>query len=175
MSIRRRAASPRSVSAVPASAVGALVVLVPLVTAGCSGIGDAGPTPPSPSGRTAKLCRALHDALPKRVDGRQRGEADPVSDYTAVWGDPAIELRCGVREPAKLTPGNEEYNPTADAAEVNGVSWLMEKQDDGYRFTTTHRAAYVELTVPDDYKPEVEALTDLSDAVKHTVPKRKED
>ncbi|MGP3986364.1 DUF3515 domain-containing protein [Streptomyces sp. 3N207] len=175
MSIRRRAASPRSVSTNPAAAVGALVALASLVTGGCSLTGDAGPTPPSPSGRAAKVCRALHDALPKRVDGQQRGKADPVSDYTAVWGDPAIALRCGVPEPAKLTPGNEEYNPTADAAEVNRVSWLMEKQDDGYRFTTTDRVAYVELTVPGDYKPEVEALTELSDAVRHTVPKKPKD
>ncbi|MBO8190649.1 DUF3515 domain-containing protein [Streptomyces oryzae] len=152
--------------------MGALIALASLVTAGCSVTGDAGPTPPSPSGRAAKVCRALHDALPKRVDGQRRGEADPASDYTAVWGDPAIELRCGVPKPAKLTPGNEEYNPTADAAEVNQVSWLMEKQDGGYRFTTTKRVAYVELTVPDDYKPEVEALADLSDAVESAVPKK---
>ncbi|WP_307843480.1 DUF3515 domain-containing protein [Streptomyces sp. B15] len=173
--MRRRAASPRSVPAASAAAVGVPTVLALLVTAGCSVTGDAGPTPPSPSGGAAKVCRSLHDALPKQVDGQSRGEADPVSDYTAVWGDPAIELRCGVPEPAQLTPGDEEYNPTADAAEVNQVSWLMEKQDGGYRFTTTDRVAYVELTVPDDYKPEVEALADLSGAVKSAVPKQRKD
>ncbi|UNZ17150.1 DUF3515 domain-containing protein [Streptomyces sp. 891-h] len=156
----------------PAAALGALLVPSALLTAGCSVTGQTGPTPPSPSGRAAKVCRALHDALPARVDGQRRGEADPASDYTAVWGDPAIELRCGVPRPAKLTPGDEEYNPTADAAEVNGVSWLIEKQDGGYRFTTTDRVANVELTVPDDYAPEAEALADLSDPVRRTVPKR---
>jgi hypothetical protein len=150
------------------------VLIAAPATAGCSATGSTGPTPPSPSpsGDAAKVCRALHDALPRQVDGRRRGKADPVSDYTAVWGDPAIELRCGVPKPAKLTPGNEEYNPTADAAEVNGVSWLLEKQDGGYRFTTTGRVANVELTVPDDYAPEVNALPDLAGAVRKAVPKR---
>ncbi|GAA2631821.1 hypothetical protein GCM10009863_54510 [Streptomyces axinellae] len=146
-----------------------------LATASCSFTGDsAGPAVPSPSGRAAKVCRALHDALPKRVDGRRSGATEPESDYTAVWGDPAIELRCGVAKPAKLTPGNEEYNPTSDAAEVNGVSWLTEQREGGYRFTTTDRVAYVEVTVPDDYAPEVNPLTDLSGAVKRAVPKRNE-
>jgi hypothetical protein len=69
-----------------------------------------------------------------------------------------------------LTPGSDRYDPTADAAEVNGVSWLLEQQDDGYRFTTTGRKAFVELTVPGEYAPEINALTDLADAVARTVP-----
>ncbi|WP_327392946.1 MULTISPECIES: DUF3515 domain-containing protein [unclassified Streptomyces] len=152
-----------------------MTALVALTTAACSFTGDsAGPAAPSPSGRAAKACRALHDALPKRVDGQRSGTTEPESDYTAVWGDPAVELRCGVAEPAKLTPGNEEYNPTSDAVEVNGVPWLSEQRKGGYRFTTTDKVAYVEVTVPDDYAPEVNPLTDLSDAVKRTVPKKKE-
>lgn len=148
--------------------------LLAALTSACSLVGGTGPAAPHPSGKTARACRALHKTLPDKVDGQHRGETDPVSDYTAAWGDPAIELRCGIPRPAKLTPGNEEYNPTAPAAEVNGVSWLMEKQDDGYRFVTTDYSAYVELTVPHHYAPEVGALSDLGDAVKRTVPKRKD-
>ncbi|NSC24120.1 DUF3515 domain-containing protein [Streptomyces albus subsp. chlorinus] len=163
----RHRASPRSVAVSTA-----VCALTALATTACSALGDAGPAVPSPSGEAARVCRSLHDALPGKVAGQERGETDPASDYTAVWGDPAIELRCGVARPAKLTPGNEEYNPTAEAAEVNGVSWLMEKRDGGYRFTTTDRVAHVELTVPDDYAPEVGALADMAAAVKRTVPKR---
>ncbi|WP_341483305.1 DUF3515 domain-containing protein [Streptomyces tubbatahanensis] len=168
MRIRRRAC-PRSVPVRYIAACG----LAAVAASACSVTGDAGPTPPSPSGKAAQACRTLHDALPEKVVGQQRGEAEPASDYTAVWGDPALALRCGVPRPARLTPGNEEYNPTTEAAEVNGVSWMMEKRDDGYRFTTTERAVYIELTVPDDYAPEVSPLADLSEAVKRSVPKKK--
>jgi hypothetical protein len=53
---------------------------------------------------------------------------------------------------------------------VNGVSWLIQKLDDGYRFTTTGRKTFVEVTVPAKYAPEVNPLTDLAAAVKRSVP-----
>ncbi|WP_314177109.1 DUF3515 domain-containing protein [Streptomyces winkii] len=143
-----------------------------VAAAGCTSADGSGPAAPSPSGKAAETCRALHDRLPERVDGQQRITLDPASKYTAAWGDPAIELRCGVRRPEKLSPGSEHYNPTAEAAEVNGVSWLLEQRDDGYRFTTTDRAANVELTVPDRYAPEINSLTDLAKAIRESVPKR---
>jgi hypothetical protein len=125
---------------------------------------------PEPSPQAAALCRALRKELPKTVDGLGRSEAGPVSDFTAAWGDPPVRLRCGVPRPDVLTPGSAHYNPTADAVEVNGVSWLLEKQQDGYRFTTTDRKAFVEVTVPGKYAPEVDPLTDLAGAVEKTVP-----
>ncbi|MFE3884455.1 DUF3515 domain-containing protein [Streptomyces lydicus] len=125
---------------------------------------------PSPEGAAARYCKALHKELPPTVDGLKRGTPEPVSDFTAMWGDPAVKLRCGVPKPDVLTYGSEHYNPGADAAEVNGVEWLFEKQDDGYRFTTVLRKAYVEVTVPGKYAPEVDVLTDLGGAVKKTVP-----
>lgn len=139
-------------------------------TVGCSVSDGDGEAVPSPSPQAAKLCRALHKALPKTVNGLDRAAAEPVSDFTAEWGDPAVRLRCGVPRPDVLTPGSEHYNPTADAVEVNGVTWLPEQQEDGYRFTTTDRKAFVEVTVPGTYAPEVNPLTDLADAVKKTVP-----
>lgn len=112
----------------------------------------------------------MHGELPGRVDGEDRTTLDPASKYTAAWGDPAIELRCGVPRPERLTPGSEHYNPTSDAVEVNGVSWLIEQRDGGYRFTTTDLVAFVEVSVPDDYAPEVGTLTDLTSAVGKSVP-----
>ncbi|WP_043266282.1 DUF3515 domain-containing protein [Streptomyces sp. CT34] len=125
---------------------------------------------PSPEGDAARHCRALHTALPQTVNGLKRGIAEPVSDFTAIWGDPAVELRCGVPKPDVLRYGSEHYNANPDAAEVDGVQWLFEKQDDGYRFTTVLRKVYVEVTVPGKYAPEVNVLPDLADAVKKTVP-----
>ncbi|NLU75040.1 DUF3515 domain-containing protein [Streptomyces sp. HNM0575] len=151
--------------------VGFAVTAAVVAAAGCTA-DDGGPAAPSPSGEAARTCRSLHDRLPGRLDGQQRITLDPASKYTAAWGDPAIEMRCGVPRPEKLSPGSEHYNPTAEAAEVNGVSWLLEQRDDGYRFTTTDRAANVELSVPKDYAPEVNALTDLAKPIRATVPRR---
>ncbi|UZJ29401.1 DUF3515 domain-containing protein [Streptomyces endophytica] len=125
---------------------------------------------PSPRGEAARHCRALHEELPRTVDGLKRRTAEPVSDFTAVWGDPAVQLRCGVPKPDVLRHGSEHYNPNPEAAEVNGVRWLFEKQDDGYRFTTVLRKVYVEVTVPGKYAPEVNVLPDLAGAVKKTIP-----
>jgi hypothetical protein len=139
--------------------------------AGCSLTDGGGGRPvPTPSGETTALCRALHERLPGAVNGLERSSTGPASDFAANWGDPAVQLRCGVSRPDVLVPGSEHYNPTVDAVEVNGVTWLPEKQDDGYRFTTTGRRAYVEVTVPGRYAPELNTLTDLADAVRKSVP-----
>ena len=116
------------------------------------------------------MCRALHKDLPRTVDGLRRRTAGPASDFTAVWGDPAVRLRCGVARPKVLDPGDEHYSPRSEAAEVNGVDWLPRKQGDGYRFTTVLRRAFVEVTVPGKYAPEVDALIDLAGPVKKTIP-----
>mgnify|MGYP001345891301 CR=1 FL=1 len=157
---------------VAATAVGTGLLLT---AAGCGDGGDGTPAPPdpTPTGAAAATCRALLAALPGQVDGQRRATADERTRYTEEWGDPAIRLRCGVPRPDVLTPGSEHYNPTADAVEVNGVSWLLEERADGYRFTTTDREVYVEVTVPSAYHPEVNALTDLAAPVRREVPVRK--
>jgi hypothetical protein len=125
---------------------------------------------PSPSAKAATLCRSLNRALPGTVDGLSRRTVEPDSGLTAGWGDPTVALRCGVPRPDVLTPGNAKYDPTSDAAVVNGVSWLVQQLTDGYRFTTTDRETFVEVTVPGKYAPEVDPLTDLAAAVKKTIP-----
>ncbi|MEU8570757.1 DUF3515 domain-containing protein [Streptomyces pathocidini] len=139
-------------------------------TAGCSAGGSGSRPVPTPSAQAAGFCRALHERLPRTLDGLERDSAGPDSDFAADWGDPAVQLRCGVERPELLTPGSEHYNPTAEAVEVDGVTWLLEKQDDGYRFTTTGRKAFVEVTVPGKYAPETGVLTEFAAPVEKTVP-----
>lgn len=141
-----------------------------LALAGCTSSADATRPVPQPPQKAAELCRALQDDLPRQVDGLDRNESEPASEFAADWGDPAVQLRCGVPRPEILTPGSDHYNPTAEGVEVNGVLWLPEELEDGYRFTTTLRKAYVEVTVPRKYEPEVNPLTDLAKAVKGTIP-----
>jgi hypothetical protein len=101
--------------------------------------------------------------LPDMLAGQQSRETDPSSDLTAAWGDPAITVRCGVPQPAALTPGAQLF-------EIDGVDWFTEQIDAGYVFTTYRREANVEVTVPDDYSPESGPVTELSGSVKDAIP-----
>jgi hypothetical protein len=157
-----------------AGSTSAAAALLVLSAAGCSFTGGSDGslslTVPKPTAEMATLCRALHKELPKTVEGLKRRTPKPASDLTAAWGDPAVKLRCGVDKPADLTPGTEHYDPYAASADINGVQWFPEQLDDGYRFTTVLRKAYVEVTVPGKYAPEVDPLVDLANAVKKSVP-----
>ncbi len=137
------------------------VLAVSGLLSGCSG--EVPVAVPEPALSAAAACEALSDALPDTVRGQDSRPTDPRSPFTAAWGDPPITLRCGVERPAQLTP-------TSDIAEVDGVAWLPVELTEGYRFVTTGRFAFVEVDVPDDYAPEVDALVDLAEAVAATIP-----
>ncbi|MBM9503887.1 DUF3515 domain-containing protein [Actinacidiphila acididurans] len=149
--------------AVSAVAVGSAAAVYAF-TADPSGA-DGALSVPIPDPQVASYCRALHAALPSRVDGLPRHDLKPVSDLTAGWGSPAIVLRCGVQEPVV------DRNPDADAVSVDGVGWVIEQQPGGkFRLTTTLRKAYVEVTLPKKWAGDLDPLTDLAGAVKRTVP-----
>ncbi|MEU3873385.1 MULTISPECIES: DUF3515 domain-containing protein [Streptomyces] len=137
----------------------------------CSGPGgQAGPAVPTPPAAEAALCRALHAQLPATVDGLKRRATDPASDLTAAWGDGVrITLRCGVPKPELL-----KRRPDADSVDVDDVGWLPERQSDGsVRCTTVRRSAWVEVTLPRKVvgdAGDISALTDLSGAVRRTIP-----
>ena len=145
-----------------------LPALLTLITiAGCSSADDGTRAAvPSPGTEVTELCENLDKALPSKVDGQDRRDPEPASALTAGWGDPAIILRCGVQRPSKMD------DPEADGVEVNGVGWLLEKRDDGsFRFTTTLRKAYVEVTIPEDRTADGMApLVDLAPGIKKAIP-----
>jgi hypothetical protein len=141
------------------------VALLPLL-GGCSGtvsLDDA----PALTGADARACAALVKALPDRVSDQQRREADTGDGYAAAWGDPAIELRCGVPKPAGLT--------AASACQTtDGVDWYVPPSQITGRptdvtMTTVGRAQYVEVRVPADYFPPAASMVDLAPAVKSTI------
>ncbi|MCX4883812.1 MULTISPECIES: DUF3515 domain-containing protein [unclassified Streptomyces] len=139
-----------------------------LITAtGCSSADDsARASVPGPGAKVTKLCQNLDTMLPSKVDGQDRRDPEPASALTAGWGDPAIILRCGVERPAEMN------DPESDGVEVDGVGWLLQKQDDGsFRFTTTLRTAYVEVTIPKDRTGDGMApLVDLAPSTKKAIP-----
>ena len=147
------------------SGLPALVLLC--AAAGCSSADDSTSTPvPSPAAKVAKTCRNLDEALPSKVDGLDRRDPEPASALTAGWGNPAIILRCGVERPDKMSDAE------ADGVEVDGVGWLLEEQGNGsFRFTSTLRTAYVEVTIPEARKGNgLAPLVDLAPAVKKAIP-----
>ncbi|MFJ8008022.1 DUF3515 domain-containing protein [Streptomyces fagopyri] len=146
-----------------------LPVLALLITVtGCSSADDgASAVVPGPGAKVSALCRNLDKVLPKKVDGLDRNDPEPRSALTAGWGSPAIILRCGVERPSKMS------DVEALSGEVNGVGWLMEKRDDGaYRFTSSLRRAYVEVSVPKKWaqRDGSAALVDLAAPIKKAIP-----
>lgn len=155
------------------SVIGLPLLVLLFTTAGCSSADDsASAAVPSPDAKTGKLCQNLDKVLPAKVDGERREDPSPASALTAGWGDPAIILRCGVPRPPKMLDPKVAEGRDADAVAggVNGVRWLMEKQDDGgYRFTTALRRAYVEVSVPGG-RDSSGVLIDLASAIKKAIP-----
>ena len=104
-------------------------------------------------------------ALPDELADESPRDTDPASDLTAAWGQPAITVRCGVEDPAAL-------NPASELTLVGDVEWFAEELTEGYAFTTYERVANVEVTVPDDYAPEIGPVSELSPLVAESVPTR---
>ena len=137
---------------------GALGVLGVLLIAGCSP--GAAPVPvPSPGPEVTAACTDLVKALPAKVLDAKRRKTTPESPLTAAYGDPPIEMTCGVAAPAL------DLEAQSKCFEVNGVGWYAKQVQNGYVFTTVGRTLYFEVAVPHKYAPEANALTDVSDAV----------
>ncbi|WP_431042086.1 DUF3515 domain-containing protein [Streptomyces sp. P1-3] len=144
----------------------ALLLAAALGLSSCSSSGDGvRASAPDPDAETGRICEALLDAVPDSVAGGERRETEPSSPYTTAWGDPAIVLRCGVEPPEEMK------NPRAAGGRFRGVDWMLENPEGGrHRCTTTYRKAYVEVSIPEEYG-DVQALVELADAVRKTVPK----
>jgi hypothetical protein len=142
------------------------VLLVTALASGCSRTltVDA----PRAAGADARACTALIKALPRRVaDQPERRVHARGGGYAAAWGDPAIELRCGVPRPK----GSDRF---ASCQVANGVGWFIpESQQTGQpvdiTMTTVGRALNVEVRVPAAYFPPVNAMVDLAPALKRTI------
>jgi hypothetical protein len=152
-----------------------LLCAAALLMSGCSG--ELTLPTPRVSGSTARACAALVAALPHRVAEQDRravqtvatgaGGRDGGHGYAAAWGDPAIELRCGVPRPKGFTR-------FSGCQVANGVGWFIpESQQQGrpvaITMTTIGRAENVEVQIPERYFPPVEAMVDLAPALKHTI------
>ncbi|WP_433006588.1 DUF3515 domain-containing protein [Kribbella sp. CA-294648] len=137
----------------------ALAVLSPAALAACSP-GPAEIAVPSPAPEVADACAELIKAMPSKVLDAKRRETKPASPLTTAYGDPPIEVTCGVATPAGMAEAQSQ------CFEVNGVGWYAQQVTNGHIFTTIGRKLYLELAVPSKYAPEANALTDVADAIK---------
>lgn len=114
---------------------------------------------PSPNAKDAAICHTLAPTLPELVADQHKRKVADAPDLTAAWGDPPIFLRCGVGKPGALAP-------TSSLITVNAVDWFAEELTAGWRFTSMNTSVFIEVTVPNEYSPEANALVDLSASLK---------
>jgi Protein of unknown function (DUF3515) len=141
------------------------------VLVGCGGPGPVHVSTPSVAGSIRAQCSRLVDALPQHVVGKDRRDVTPAGALAGAWGDPPVVLRCGVPRPAAL-------RPTSYCFEIDHVGWLATQHGKAVSvtspvqgtldFTTIGRSVYVEVSVPDAYAPQADALADVAGAVAKT-------
>ena len=109
------------------------------------------------------LCDALIAALPDEIDpGVRRRPVAREAGRTAAWGDPAVTLECGVPEPDRPD----------EPAEVNQVRWTVRDIGAGFRWTTSDRAVFVAVDIPDRYENGAELVNPLAEPISRTLPRR---
>jgi len=135
-----------------------------LCSAGLSACGEAkvAVPVPTPNASDAAICQRLSPNLPETVADQPKRTVADSPDLTAAWGNPPISLRCGVLKPTAL-------EPTSSLISVNGIDWFAEELSAGWQFTSMNTFVFVEVTVPNDYNPEANALVDLSASLKKLV------
>lgn len=120
---------------------------------------------PTPGPEVATQCDALLADLPPKVLEAKRRDTEP-GRYTAAWGNPAITLSCGVPQPAAAVTDTRCF-------EVNKVGWTAEEGQGGWIYTTIGRSGYVQVAVPEDYRPEANALVAMAEPIKKHMPELK--
>ena len=93
------------------------------------------------------------------VDGAKKRTTTPDTAAAAAWGKTPIVLTCGVPIPRAL-------GPTSELITINDIDWFAQQLSGGYRFTLVHRTPRVQVDVPAKYKPETNAIVDLTGAIK---------
>lgn len=145
-----------------------ILAVLGLLAAACSGGPVKVDDPQPPDTAVAQACGKLMDKLPDEVLGEDARDIEPSDALAAAWGDPAIVLRCGIGKPSAL-------EPTSQCLVVNDVGWFATQEGkaadltsppkETVDFTTIGRTAYIELSVPDKYEPQADALVDVAAAI----------
>lgn len=98
-------------------------------------------------------CQDVLTNAPIRLLGQLQRETTPSDAAAIAWGDPPIVLTCG---------DQSAIAPDAQVIEVNGIDWAVQSSDSGTVFTTYQSSPTVQLRVPAAYRPEIDALSELT-------------
>jgi len=105
-------------------------------------------------------CEPVLASAPINLLGELQRETSPSRVAAIAWGDPAIVLACGV-DPASTI--------NAQVIVVDGIEWVAEPAGvdgaDGTVFTTFDSEPVLQLRVPANYRPEIDAVAELSAAL----------
>lgn len=101
-------------------------------------------------------CEEILSDTPIRLLGALQRETTPQDAAAIAWGDPPIVLACGV---ADSTP------PDAQVITIEGVDWVVQQSDEGTIFTTFGREPALQMRVPAEYRPEVDAVAELTSSM----------
>ena len=124
---------------------------------------SAPPPNPAADAPCTKLIGALPLALPTADGPLPVRPAESTWTYVVAWGQPPVELICGVPRPAALVPGS-----SAQLIGINGVYWLPVQGKHETVWTTVDRAPYIQVSVPSSYAQP--PLSPISTTIASTLP-----
>jgi hypothetical protein len=101
-------------------------------------------------------CETVMAQAPIRLLGQLQRETSPRDAAAIAWGDPPIVLVCGVQ---RSTPIG------AQVIAVDGVEWIAEPTDAGTVFTSLAGDPVLQLRVPVNYQPEIDAVAEITTAL----------
>lgn len=119
---------------------------------------------PALSARASAVCRSLVSKLPPAVRDRPAREVTAGSAQNAAYGDPAITVACGARQPSVADEALLMNMKSMVAAE-GYVCWYTEQRADATVWTTVNREIPVQVTVPSAYEQAAQWANEFSDAI----------
>ena len=107
---------------------------------------------------TSSECEQVLADAPIKLLGQLQRETQPSDAAAVAWGDPPIVLACGV-EPIT--------SPTAQVIAVESIEWIASpiSESEGTVFTTVDIAPVLQVRVPAAYRPEIDAVVDITTAL----------
>jgi hypothetical protein len=98
-------------------------------------------------------CAPVLSAAPIRLLGELQRETSPRGAAAIAWGDPPIVLVCGI---------DHEAPPDAQVVSIDGIDWVAEVTDAGTVFTMLSQRPTIQIRVPVDYRPEIDAVLEIA-------------
>lgn len=125
------------------------------------------PAAPAP-GAAGRYCQQLLAQLPDRLADEPRRALSSPAPGVAVWGDPAIIVRCGLPDPAELTCASPlmQFTGAADGS----VAWLQMEDSSATTYLVADRPVRIAITLPPGAG--TDPVQHLSDVIAQTLPEQ---